>query len=186
MTVHSNRLRFVNWRWQGVQLSDTKVPTAPDFVVSESLQVAGYDDDDSQIDLQLRFSPDLGRYFVEGVSLSVAGDEREITSARIRDIPLLRLTRDALHEGGVVEYAAGGIFDPQAVRDAAPQLVEGGPSSEEAMLATARVYRYAQILQKSPAKAVQEDLGLTAPTATLWIRRARMLGLLGEYGASDG
>ena len=54
------------------------------------------------------------------------------------------------------------------------------------MLATARVYRYAQILQKSPAKAVQEDLGLTAPTATLWIRRARMLGLLGEYGASDG
>mgnify|MGYP001580482981 FL=1 len=53
------------------------------------------------------------------------------------------------------------------------------------MLAVARIYRYAEILQQSPAKAVQNVLGLTAPTATLWIRRARGRGLLGDYGDAD-
>ena len=33
---------------------------------------------------------------------------------------------------------------------------------------------------------VQATLGLTAPTATLWIRRARAQGLLGNHGDSDG
>lgn len=176
----------MTWRWQGIQLNGAQVPTAPDFRVYEHLGVSGFDGRENEILLDLRFSDSLGRYYIDRLTLSACGDSDEITSARLREIPVLALARDSLAEGGVVEFSQGGIFDLDTVANAARDIVQGGPSSEEAMLATARVYRYAQILQRSPAKAVQNTLGLTAPTATLWIRRARSLGLLGEYGESDG
>lgn len=174
------------WRWQGIQLKGAQVPTAPDFRVYEHLGVSGFDDRENEILLDLRFSDSLGRYYIDRLTLNACDETDEITSARLREIPVLALARDSLAEGGVVEFSQGGIFDLQSIADAAPEIVQAGPSSDEAMLATARAYRYAQILQRSPAKAVQGTLGLTAPTATLWIRRARSLGLLGDYGDSDG
>lgn len=176
---------FVTWQWQGVHLLGRRIATAPDFVVNERLEVRGYNGDDL-VSLNLQFSDTTGRYFVDRFTLSVSGESNEITSARIRDVPVLSLTRAALREGAVVEFRDGGLFDIRAVEAAAADLTAGGPSSDEAMLATARTYRYAVILQQSPAKLVQEVLGLTAPTATLWIRRARALGLLGTYGGADG
>ena len=176
----------MTWRWQGIQLKGAQVSTAPDFRVYERLEVTGFDDMENEILLDLRFSESLGRYYIGQLTLKAFDESEEITGARLREIPVLALSRDSLDGGGVVEFSDGGIFDTQAVADAASDIISGGPSSDEAMLATARVYRYAQIMQRSPAKAVQATLGLTAPTATLWIRRARAQGLLGNYGDADG
>ncbi|MGF3057104.1 hypothetical protein [Microbacterium sp. YY-01] len=177
----------MDWRWLSVKLRGERVKTAPDFVVYDHLLVVGYDDRENKFQLELRFSESEGRYYVRQISLRAASEKDEITGARLRELPLLKLSRNALAEGYLVELQSGGIFDPQTVSDAADSIVAGGPSSDEAMLATARIYRYSQILQRRPAKAVQNALGLTAPTATLWIRRARSLGLLGDYGEStDG
>lgn len=176
----------MKWRWQGINLTGKQVATAPDFLVYNQLEITGFDERENEFSLGIRFSGTTGRYFVEQLTIRAVDEDEEITGARIREIPLLALSRAALREGGVVELDSGGIFDLRHVADAASEIVAGGPSSDEAMLATARVYRFAQILQRSPAKTVQETLGLTAPTATLWIRRARGLGLLGAYGDSNG
>lgn len=177
---------MTQWRWQGINLTGKQVTTAPDFLVYDQIDVTGFDDRENQFTLGLRFNQAARRYLVQRLTIELVDHDDEITGARLREIPLLALSRDALSEGGAIEFASGGIFDPESVRAAASEIVAGGPSSEEAMLATARVYCYAQIMQRAPAKAVQETLGLTAPTATLWIRRARALGLLGPVGDANG
>ncbi|KJQ54158.1 hypothetical protein [Microbacterium sp. SA39] len=176
----------MEWRWQGINLTGKRVATAPDFTIYDRIEVTGFDDRENEFTLRLSYRESEARYVVQGIQIDVADAEEEITGAWLRDLPVLALSRAALREGGVVEFQAGGVFMPDVVEAAAQEIRSGGPSSEEAMLATARVYRYAQIMQQSPAKAVQRTLGLTAPTATLWIRRARSLGLLGESVESDG
>lgn len=176
----------MNWRWQGINLTGKRISTSPDFIVYDQIEVTGFDDQENEFTLGLRFREGEGRYAIQRISIEVVDESEEISGAWLRELPVLALTRDALAEGQIVELSVGGLFDPAAVAAAAQHIVAGGPSSQEAMLATARAYRYAQILQQSPAKAVQEVLGLTAPTATLWIRRARMLGLLGESAEADG
>lgn len=176
----------MQWHWQGIHLKGRRVRTAPDFVVYDRLEVRAFDERESEILLDLHFSGKLGRYYVRKLTLEAFDELDEVSGARLREIPLHALSRESLEQGGVVELDSGEIFSPSDLAARAAEITKDGPSGDGAMLATARAYRYAQILQRSPAKAVQEALSLTAPTATLWIRRARTLGLLGDFGDSDG
>lgn len=176
----------MNWRWQGINLTGTRISTSPDFIVYDQIEVTGFDEEENEFTLGLCYREAEGRYVIQRMSIEIVEGDDEITGAWLRELPMLALSRGALAEGKVVELSSGGLFDPAVVAAASESIVAGGPSSQEAMLATARTYRYAQILQQPPAKAVQEVLGLTAPTATLWIRRARTLGMLGESTQTDG
>ncbi|MFN3948666.1 hypothetical protein [Microbacterium sp.] len=177
----------MTWVWKPLAYSGGHIHTEPDLVVWREIAAVGEDPlDGSTIRLQVRYGDKLGRYYIAGFALGDLGESNEVTGARLRDMPILSHLRDALDGYAEVMLSTGDSFDPLQVSAARSEIIDGGPSSREAMLATARVYRYAQILNLSPAFAVQTTLGLTAPTATLWIRRARSQGLLGTYGQTDG
>jgi hypothetical protein len=67
------------------------------------------------------------------------------------------------------------------------QLREAGIRHYHTMSFVAHAYQMAQALGMHPAKYVQEQLGLTRPTATRWIRQVREMGWLqdGELPKSE-
>lgn len=169
-------------QWGGGWVGGENVPTAPDFVVRRDIQAYGTDaDTETYFTLDAVFDESVGRYYLKEFSARAAGPSTEITGAALRNIKVQSLLRDAISGMVQIEFEGGGHFDVENIAAARDEITSAGPSSSEAMLAVARVYRAAQIASERPAKAVQDVLGLTQPTATLWIRRARDLGLLGTY-----
>lgn len=166
--------------WSGGGLFGREIETLPDFVVMESASAEGADDEEGlRVSLSASFDEALGRYYIESITVSAESSAHELTGAVMRDLPLHTYLREALLD--LVEIrlqGSGEVFSLEDVRRDREAIVAGGPSSWETLRAVARVYRAAEILGLRPAKAVQDHLGLTAPTATLWIRRARDIGLI--------
>jgi len=169
-------------QWGGGGLTGDEVPTAPDFLVRRDVEVYGIDTESgAKFTLNAIYDDTMGRYYLHALSVEAAGPASEVTGAALRELKVQSLLRDALADMVEIELQGGGFFDVRDVAAARDEITSAGPSSREAMLAVSRVYRAAQIASARPAKAVQDVLALTQPTATLWIRRARELGLLGSF-----
>lgn len=173
--------RWVSWSAEDPQ---TTVEVAPDLRLPKYLEAFVVGEPDIEVDLRISAVLDesLGRYVTDVLELRRRSSGDDITGAVLRSVRvqdyLRRAVRDALRDGQV--SAGSALFDVEfELRpDDAAKVRALGPSSPEAMRWTARIYRFAAAVNERPAKAVQEQLGLTVPNASVWIRRARDTGVL--------
>ena len=130
------------------------------------------------VEVEAVFSSFLGRYRAARVSVEAEGDPFEVGGSTLRAIRINEVLQEGLAQ--VVEFRleSGERWPFPLDASLASYVVKSGPSSTAAMEWVSRIYRLAQAVRMRPAKAVQDQLGLTVPTASVWIRRARDRGYL--------
>lgn len=119
---------------------------------------------------------------IKPVKVEVKGDDhRPVTSSVIRAVKLTEVTRDAI--AGMVVHDDGNTFNIYDTETKAEKIREAGPT-DESLEYVGFVYTYANYLGLPPAREVEQVTGLTRPTSTRWIRKARDKGYITEV--SDG
>ncbi|WP_376918014.1 hypothetical protein [Agromyces tardus] len=160
--------------------------SAPDLRVHAEVEL--YVDDpaiDARITLQASYDLAAGRYVIDSVTAARADGGEEVNGAMLRDLRLQEYVRDGLTALGAVELEGSGAFRLEDVVARRADIVAAGPSDPDTLRWVARIYRAAEIVSARPAKAVQDALGLTQPTATVWIRRARDRRLIFPFGFTE-
>lgn len=175
-------------QWLGWSADDpaTTALVSPDLVFPKYLDA--YVVNESELDVDLRisavFDADLERYVVDRLEArrKVPGGDingTSIRALRVQDY-LRTAVRNALRVGQVRERSPMFNMEFELRAEDAPSIRQLGPSSEEALTWVARIYKFAVAVSDPPARAVQEQLGISVPTASVWIRRARDRGILVE------
>lgn len=158
------------------------VSVHPDLRFWKQAEVEAVDEPDMDVDVTLRLVFDEAdlRYVVDSMVVRRRDDDSEISSAVLRSVRVQDVVRRGLQlVGPYVESTKARVPVPLP-----PELVQRirqlGPSEDESLLWLARVYKVAHAMNLPPAKAVQQQLGLTTPNASIWIRRARDRGILDD------
>jgi hypothetical protein len=162
--------------------TESEVHIEPDLYFPKFVELDVTDEPDMDVDakIALTFSTSQGRYVADSITVKrrAGGDVNAITlrAVRVQDL-IQRGTRNLpVYESTRGRVALSAALTAEQV-DAIHRL---GPSQDEALRWAARVYLIAAALNMAPAKAVADQLGLTTPNASVWIRRARDRGLLSE------
>lgn len=157
----------------------TSIVTDPDLVIPKQAEIQV---DDSTIDcdivIEATYDYALRRYVASKVSASRRGDGLEVNGSMLRELRVQEYIRDGLRGEFDIQLGDGSQEVAILDEDRRDELVAAGPGNRETLLWLARIYRSAEVLNVPPVKAVQEQLGLTQSTATLWVRRARAEGIL--------
>ena len=157
-----------------VQLgSDLLVPRLVSIVETED-----YEGGSLTIRIDAEFSETLSRYRVAKLVVEADGDELEVASTTLRAVRVQEILSAGLVQVAEFRLLSGETWPWPLREDLVSFVTKSGPSSLAAMEWVARIYMMAQALRVRPASAVRTQLGLTLPTASVWIRRARDRGFL--------
>lgn len=166
------------WAWREIQLGEPLVDTAPDFLVPATVAAAGKDARTSTgVRFDLRYDAVQGRFAVAEIAISRPEDE-EVSSVVLRTLKVQMVLQDLLSAAAFVFLANGSPYSPEPASAPSGRAI-GGVSGAE-LLAVARVYRHAEILNRRPKLAVERIFAMPPATASRWVRRARDSGLLGS------
>lgn len=135
-------------------------------------------DERSELDVSLGlvFDPQEFRYVVDTMTVNRRNQWSEVNGAALRTIPVQEYVR-SLQWAGRIEPSGETVPNPFPP-ERAEEIKRNGPSDPNSLLWLARIYVVANALSRPPGKAVQEALDMPAPTASVWIRRARDRGLI--------
>ena len=158
----------------------------PDLVLPREAQITVTDEPELDMDLTIdvEYDEKLHRYVARRVEAR-ARDGQEIKGAHLRTIRVQQYVQEGLSGAITISRKDGAEMEFPIADSLARELTAEGPSSQRTMLYLARIYRMAEIMNLPPAKEVQTQLHLTAPTASVWIRRARDRGLLPQHGQDE-
>lgn len=165
---------------------DDWVETLPDLRFPRYAAIDVTNDPRSALDVSLRlvFDEKAGQYLVDTLIAHRRDRQSHVDGTSLRTIPVQEFMREL--EWGVKIIGSGETLPnplPQEIIDEVRSL---GPGSIEALRWVARVYAAAHALWQPPAKAVQAQLQMPAPTASVWIRRARDRGLIQDtFGQAE-
>jgi hypothetical protein len=159
----------------------------PDLVLPREVQISVEDEPELDMDLTIdvEYDDKLQRYVARRVEAR-ARDGQEIRGANLRAVRVQQYVQEGLNGAVTVSRKDGRELEFPIAEDLARELIAAGPSNQRTMLYVARIYRMAEIMNLPPAREIQTQLHLTAPTASVWIRRARDRGLLPQPGEGDG
>lgn len=160
------------------------VDIEPDLRFPVLIEAVVNDEPDLEEDLRMVIVFDLWleRYVVDSLEVRRRADGAEVAgtslrSVRVHDL-LRRAVRQSLQLGQINDRSPiFGVEYELAAEDAAT-VRSWGPSSDDALRWVARIYKFAQALNDAPLQAVQQQIGIAVPTASVWIRRARDRGIL--------
>ena len=166
---------------------ETHVGVEPDLWFEKYAHIEVTDDPRLPLDVTLRvvFDRAAAQYMVDSMTLrrkKASGaypGPTVLNSVALREVPVLELLRNlgpSVHIGSPTGMKMADTLSA----DEAEAIKAAGPSNGETLLWVSRIYTVAHALNQPPGKAVQEQLRLTGPTASVWIRRARDRGLLHE------
>lgn len=147
------------------------------------IEESGVGMEDALVRIEASYDDTEQRYLLRKLELT-APEGREISGTLLREVAPLRIMRWVLprtfkpKDVGLATPAVMRYIYPERHIDLEPRPRGAvGPSHTE-ILEVATIYRLAHIVRDSPAKAVADSMGLERRTATNWIARARVVGLL--------
>ncbi|MBK4347238.1 hypothetical protein [Lacisediminihabitans changchengi] len=181
MTVATSFAEFSS----GSKLS--KVSALPDLVFPRYVRIEVEDEPGTSVDFVLLAVFDLAahRYVVDSIEVRRRAPGDDVNAVALRSVRVQEFLRRGLMDAiGTAESVetADGYMPPTLSEKRAAEIRFAGPSDLATLTWVARFYARAEALSMQPARAVQESIGIPAPTASVWIRRARDRGLLSPLG----
>lgn len=159
------------------------VDVCPDLRLPRYAAIDVTNDDRSTLDLSLRlvFDEHAAQYVVDTLIAHRRDGNTNVDGVALRKVPVQEYMRE-------IEWAAtiadtGEVMPNPLSAHIVEDVKRRGPSDLDGLRWVARVYAAAHAFRRAPARAVQEQLSMPTPTASVWIRRARDRGLL--LGAGD-
>jgi hypothetical protein len=116
------------------------------------------------------------QYTVDNLTAYRRGPEASVDGVALRTIPVQDLLQDLEWTIGI--QGTEETMPTQLPQGLVDEIKKSGPSNLDSLRWLARVYVSAHAFRRPPAKAVQHQLQMPAPTASVWIRRARDRGLI--------
>lgn len=159
-------------------------PAGPWIAVEPGLEFPRYAavtvKDDPRVDFDLEmflaFNANQRRYEVDELKVSRRSPLDQLTGTALRTIPVAELMRSLNWVARIAE--SGERMPAKLPPELVARLKREGPSSNETLMWVGRVYVAASAVAQSSGLAVQESFGIAAPTAAVWIRRARDRGFI--------
>lgn len=125
--------------------------------------------------MTLVFDESAAQYVVDGLTVHRRTPEISVDGVTLRSLAVQEMIGEM---NMAVPIVGAGEEMPEVLPDdLVASIKKAGPSDIESLRWLARVYVRAYAFRRPPAKAVQEQLKMPAPTASVWIRRARDRGL---------
>lgn len=162
------------------------VQVLPDLEFARYSAVDVHTDSSGSVDVTMMvvFDEVAARYMVDSLTAYRRGPSASVDGASLRTIPVQELLQ--LLEWNVRISGTGESMPTELPRDLVQSIKAAGPSDPDSLRWLARVYVAAHAFHRPPAKAVQQQLDMPAPTASVWIRRARDRGLIpASIGAAE-
>ena len=148
------------------------------FPAGVLIDVVGEPDLTVDVFLRAAFDRELLRYVTASVEVRQRDGGPEVTGAELRSIRVQQYLREGLLGAIEVGYGPDNLMPLQVTEEKRAEIKLEGPSSKETLRWVGMIYRAAEAVSMRPAKAVQDQLGLTQATASVWIRRARDTGMM--------
>lgn len=136
------------------------------------------DDPRTTLDLRMTFAfnENQGRYEIDGIEAMRRSPQDWVDGTALRTIPVQELMREL---GWAARIRESDEEMPNPLpEDLLQRLKRLGPSSPETLTWVGRVYVTATAISQPAGQAVRDAFGLTTPTASVWIRRARDRGFI--------
>lgn len=128
------------------------------------------------VTLMLVFDETAVQYQVDQLIAARRGPSSSVDGAALRTIPVQELLQT--FEETVTVTTTGEPMPELLSDDLVREIKAAGPSNADSLRWLARVYVTAHAFRRPPAKAVQQQLQMPTPTASVWIRRARDRGFI--------
>jgi hypothetical protein len=169
------------WIVDTIEDPNAWITLEPDLVFPKYVYLDVVDESDLQFDLRISafLHPGSRRYEVDTIKvLRRPRWDSTIDGTTLRAIRAKELLRRGLSAAGKIERSDGEPMPDDLSAEQAAQIRAAGPSNSTTLLWVARLYTRAWALHQNPTKEVERQLGLTRPTASVWLRRARDRGYL--------
>lgn len=159
---------------------DGTVRLEPDMLGPREVFVESRNERDSHLDVEMHmvFNSEFRQYFANWIRVQRREESDSVSGAGIRSIRVQDYVQSGLQDVRWIDSKTGEDIPTTLPDDLVERIKLLGPSNPETMRWVARIHQRAFATSQRPAKAVQEQLQLTAPTASVWIRRARDTGIL--------
>lgn len=158
--------------------SDDWIDVLPDLRFPRFARIEVRDDARSPVDLDIAlvFDVSAARYMVDTLTVYRRRAGEQVDGTALRGVPIQEFIRQ-------MTWGARIVGTDQTIRiplrrEVVDEVKSRGPSDRESLLWLARVYAVSHAISQPPAKTVQSVFDMPAPTASVWIRRARDRGLL--------
>jgi hypothetical protein len=158
---------------------DLVIPRSVTISDMQALGGSGY------VEIEAVFDEAEEKYVAARVTVGARDGGADITSAALRSVRVQELLQEGLGAAVDFQLPDGSRWPFPLDTDLASFINKSGPSSFAAMEWVSRIYRPARAMNLRPAKAVQDQLRLSVPTASVWIRRARDRGFLPDTPRVD-
>ncbi len=160
---------------------ETVVHAEPDLVLPRYATIGVRDEMRFDVDVNVFYDPGSWRYAVDSLIVKKRRPwDSTIDTTTLRDLKIQEILRRGLANLAWIETPKGEAIPDRMPPEKAASIRALGPSSDEALRWVARIYTRAWAIHLPPTQDVQDQLGLTRPTASVWLRRARDRGLLTE------
>lgn len=167
---------------------DTVVRAEPDLQLPRYATIEVRDEPGVRFDLDLKvfYDPSTRRYTLDSMTILKRPQwDSTIDSSTVRDIKVQEYLRRGLSDLAWIETTDGTPIPSRLTDEQATAIRKAGPSSDDTLRWVARLYTRAWALHVPPAQEVQDQLKLTRPTTSVWLRRARDRGLLTDPLGKD-
>lgn len=150
-----------------------------------TVTISGVRLNDRAVGVEMRL--DLVDGAIEPVVLTVS-DPAGVTGLNLRALKVAELTRAVITECNVLRRGteiSGHVFLEEMAPPDMEKIRSTGPS-DYSLGWVGYFHTLGRLMKEPQAKMVERELGLTAPTAGRWIRKARDAGYLEDGGRGDG